>query len=81
MIQLANIHSERLNDAKRLTVTADLFGVHFPFKLEPCVYTLADRLAPAPPRLRATPPDTGQSPPPAPVRLVISISPALLSLS
>ena len=47
MIQLANIHSERLNDAKRLTVTADLFGVHFPFKLEPSVYTLADRLAPA----------------------------------
>ena len=47
MIQLAHIHSERLNDAQRLTVTADLFGVNFPFKLEPRVYTMADRLAPA----------------------------------
>ena len=35
MIQLAHIHSERLNDAQRLAVTADLFGVDFPFKLEP----------------------------------------------
>ena len=47
MIQLANIHSERLNDAQRLAVTADLFGVHFPFRLEPTIYGMADRLAPA----------------------------------
>ena len=47
MIQLAHIHSERLNDAQRLAVTADLFGVDFPFKLEPTVYTMADRLASA----------------------------------
>ena len=47
MIQLAHIHSERLNDAQRLAVTAKLFGVSFPFKLEPCVYGMADRLAPS----------------------------------
>ncbi len=47
MIQLAHIHSERLNDAQRLNVTANLFGVHFPFRLEPTIYGMADRLAPA----------------------------------
>jgi len=47
MIQLALIHSERLNDAQRLNVTANLFGVHFPFRLEPTIYGMADRLAPA----------------------------------
>ena len=47
MIQLAHIYSERLNDAQRLNVTANLFGVHFPFNLEPTIYAMADRLAPA----------------------------------
>ena len=47
MIQLAHIYAERLNDAQRLNVTANLFGVHFPFKLEPTIYGMADRLAPA----------------------------------
>jgi hypothetical protein len=47
MITLANIHSERLDDTLRVTYTANLFGVHFPFKLEPTIYGMADRLAPA----------------------------------
>lgn len=47
MIELANIHSERLHDTQRVTSTANLFGVHFPLKLEPTIYAMADRLAPA----------------------------------
>jgi hypothetical protein len=47
MITLANIHSERLDDTLRVTYTANLFGVHFPFKLEPTIYGMADRLAPS----------------------------------
>jgi len=47
MITLANLYSERLDDTLRVTYTANLFGVHFPFKLEPTIYGMADRLAPA----------------------------------
>ncbi len=47
MITQAKLYSERLDDTLRVTYTANLFGVHFPFKLELCVYGMADRLAPA----------------------------------
>ena len=47
MITLAKLHSERLDDHLRVTYTADLFGVQFPLRLEPTIYTMADRLAPA----------------------------------
>ncbi len=47
MIKLANIHSERLDDTQRVANTAKLFGVHFPLKLEPTIYSMAEMLAPA----------------------------------
>ena len=47
MITQAKLYSERLDDTLRVTYTANLFGVHFPFKLEPTIYGMADRLAPA----------------------------------
>lgn len=47
MIKLANIHSDRLDDKQRVAHTAKLFGVHFPMRLEPTIYSMADRLAPA----------------------------------
>ncbi|HOE42963.1 MAG TPA: antirestriction protein [Rhodoferax sp.] len=47
MITLANIHSERLDDTLRVAFTAKLFGGHFPTKLEPKIYGMADMLAPA----------------------------------
>ena len=46
MIQLANIHSEILNDAQRLEIPARLFGLNFPMKLEPTIYGMADMLSP-----------------------------------
>jgi hypothetical protein len=46
MIKLANIHSEILNDAQRVAVTAKLFGVHFPLRLEPTIFAMADMLSP-----------------------------------
>ena len=47
MITLAKIYSERLDDTQRVTYTADLFGVQFPLRLEPTIFAMADRLAPA----------------------------------
>jgi len=47
MITQAKLYSERLDDTLRVTYTANLFGVQFPFKLEPTIYGMADRLAPA----------------------------------
>lgn len=47
MIKLANIHSDRLDDTQRVAFTAKLFGMHFPMKLEPTIYGMADMLAPA----------------------------------
>ena len=47
MITLAKIYSERLDDQLRVTSTADLFGVHFPLRLEPSIFAMADRLAPS----------------------------------
>lgn len=46
MIQLANIHSELLNDAQRFEIPARLFGLNFPMKLEPTIYSVADMLSP-----------------------------------
>jgi hypothetical protein len=45
MIQLANIHSERLDDTQRVTCTANLFSVYFPLKLEPRIFAMADMLS------------------------------------
>lgn len=48
MIKLANIHADRLDDTQRVNHTANLFGVLcFPLKLEPTIFAMADRLAPA----------------------------------
>lgn len=47
MIKLATIYSEILNDPQRVAVTAKLFGAHFPLKLEPTIYGMAEGLAPA----------------------------------
>lgn len=35
----------QVNDDQRVNHTAELFGVHFPMKLEPCVYAFASRLS------------------------------------
>lgn len=45
MIQLANIHFERMDDTQRINHTADLFGVQFPLRLEPCIFAMADMLS------------------------------------
>jgi hypothetical protein len=47
MNQLENIHSELLNDTQRIEIPARLFGLNFPNKLEPTIYSMADMLAPA----------------------------------
>ena len=45
MITLANIHRERLEDPQRVGYSSQLFGIHFPLKLEPTIFGMADRLA------------------------------------
>ena len=35
-----------LEDQERITHAADLFGIHFPLRLEPAIYGITDRLAP-----------------------------------
>ena len=32
-------------DGRRMAVAADLFGIHFPLRLEPVIYGVADRMA------------------------------------
>jgi hypothetical protein len=34
-------------DDQRINITADLFGPHFPLRLEPVIYSTASRMAPA----------------------------------
>ena len=42
---LVSISSHCVPDADRVTVTANLFGIHFPMHLEPTVFDMAGRLA------------------------------------
>ena len=39
------MNRELLNSNQRITVPVDLFGVHFPFHLEPTIYNTASRLS------------------------------------
>ena len=41
------IHRELLSDAQRIIHTAQIFGMAFPMKLEPTVYSMTDMLADA----------------------------------
>ncbi|TDP74075.1 antirestriction protein [Roseateles toxinivorans] len=40
------IYCERLSDQLRVKHTADLFGIHFPMRLEPTIFGLAGQLSP-----------------------------------
>ncbi len=40
-----NITRELVSEDRRIDVTAELFGMHFPMKLEPFVFSMADTLA------------------------------------
>ncbi len=40
-----NITRELVSEGQRIDVTAELFGMHFPMRLEPTIYAMADRLA------------------------------------
>lgn len=42
----ATIHRKRLDETQRITHTAELFGGHFPMRLEPFVFDMAARLSP-----------------------------------
>ena len=39
------ITRQLVSTAQRIKVTADLFGIHFPMRIEPCVYALTDSIA------------------------------------
>ena len=39
------MHRQLLNNDERINFPADLFGVHFPFHLEPTIYDTAGRLS------------------------------------
>jgi len=39
------IYRELLADDQRVNHTTKLFGIHFPMRLEPAIYTMADRLS------------------------------------
>jgi hypothetical protein len=39
------MNRELLNDDDRINFPPDLFGVHFPFRLEPTIYNTAGRLS------------------------------------
>lgn len=39
------MNRELLNSNQRITVPVDLFGIHFPFHLEPTIYNTAARLS------------------------------------
>lgn len=41
------ITAQLLEGTQRVSHTASVFGINFPFKLEPTVFAMADRLAPA----------------------------------
>lgn len=43
--ETSTITRELVPEDQRLTVTADLFGVHFPLQIEPTTYTWADHLS------------------------------------
>lgn len=47
MSTLAHIHREQLIDPLRVAQTSEMFGLHFPLKLEPTIFAFADRLAPS----------------------------------
>ncbi len=40
-----NITRALVSEDRRIDVTAELFGVHFPMRLEPTIYAMTDRLA------------------------------------
>ncbi|TDG11655.1 antirestriction protein [Seongchinamella unica] len=40
------IRSTLVPEDQRLDITADLFGAHFPLRLEPVIYGITDRMAP-----------------------------------
>lgn len=43
---MTTITSQLISENKRVQHTADLFGIHFPMRLEPFIYTMADSIAP-----------------------------------
>ena len=40
-----SITRQLLSINQRIKVTADLFGIHFPMRIEPCIYSITDKLA------------------------------------
>ena len=46
MNNLDTVSSHLVPDAERLAITAALFGIDFPMRLEPAVFDMAGRLAP-----------------------------------
>lgn len=40
------IYCELAPEARRVALTASLFGLHFPLRLEPFIFSLAERLSP-----------------------------------
>ena len=45
MIKTATIHRERLDDQRRVSHTANLFGIDFPMRLEPFIFNMAGNLS------------------------------------
>jgi hypothetical protein len=41
----ATIHRERLDESQRVSHTGKLFGIHFPIRLEPVVFNMANALS------------------------------------
>jgi len=41
----STITSKKVTAGQRVSITAQLFGVNFPMRLEPTIYAMADRLA------------------------------------
>ena len=47
MTDSPSITRQLVPEDQRLAVTAELFGVHFPLRMEPVVYEITERMAPA----------------------------------
>lgn len=45
MTTTANITRKLVNNNQRINHAADIFGIHFPMRLEPFIYAITDKLA------------------------------------
>ncbi len=45
MTTSVSITRQRVNDNRRINHTAELFGIHFPLQLEPCVFNVTAKLS------------------------------------